>query len=194
MREKYIYLTSVDGLFHEMYRPSELPSKCTVAPIINSTIDSAAYFWAEILDEATVRDMINTIVSAKKEELYRISYQNIISSNPELFFEKVMFAKNSIVEQANTPLEYYSYIETLNIYCNIYCSIYHPGCQLTIQDGFVLNESSSKYIFKQSLALDKNPYIKFAREVIIPSLQQAAPMILFFSGKPSLFSHAYLDT
>ncbi len=187
MREKYIYLTSADGLFHEMYRPSELPSKCTVAPIISSGIDASACFWAEIFDKETVRDVINIIVSAQKEELQRISYQNIVSSNPKLFFEKVMLAKDSIVEQSNTPLEYYSYIETLNIYCHIYCSIYHPGCQLTIQDGFVLNESSSKYIYEQCLALDKNPYLRFAREVIIPSLQQIAPMVIFFSGKPSLF-------
>jgi len=187
-----VILLPACGLYDELYDPK--PTALYKAkPEINShgCLDANTLFWATILSDENIK--LTTTHFCERFPLLNcnsISHRAVLA-DPSAFISRLQTARLKIVDHGNTPQEFYSYLETLNIFCNIYAKLNHDGFYFNIQSGWQLNEISSEEIYENCLDSAKNPYLDFIQTVLLPILTQVNLKVIFLSGRPGYFSFAF---
>lgn len=180
------------GLYQEFYDPApELllnPQKILENP---NFLDANSLFWAEILSESTIDDVAQRAYKRfANDEQAPLQYR-VAAWAPETFAERVRMARVKAADQNIRSQQFFSCVETLNIYCSIYSHLVGEYPYLfTVQSGWHLPEDSSKEIFQTCLDDECNPYLSFLTSTILPIVERAAPKIVFLSGRPGYFSFA----
>lgn len=188
----YMTINCVSGLYQEFYYPTPELLVCPANSVNHQEqLDANSLFWSDILSQTTI-DMVLKQASAHfdKSKTIPIPFKALIA-DPTGFAKRVFNAKTRVTDQGLSPQEFFSYVETLNIYCSLYTSIIDVYTSpFSIQSGWLLNEDSSESTFENCLDEKQNPYLAFIKSKILPAVEAAQPKVVFLSGRPGYFSFA----
>ena len=188
----YLMIVPVCGLYQEFYQP--IPeSLIHIEKVSNSQgfLDANSLYWANILSQATVEHIIKlAIAGLAASKNIPLAFRAALAE-PKAFVTRVLDAKIHVADQGITPKQFFSHVETLNIYCALYANVIGKSpVPFTIQSGWLLQEDSSKEIYQNCLNEKQNPYLSFINSVVLPKVKTAQPSVVFLSGQPGYFSFA----
>ena len=187
-----ISIFPTSGLHRELYYPTPEWNNCSEQVEHNpSFIDANSLFWDEVLSKSMISKVVSMAVQRfTTPETIPIPFRAIIS-DAKTFQARVALSKSMIVDQSLSPQQFFSHLETLNLYCALYAAMLENyNAPFTIQNGWLLPEDSSETIFYDCLSKEKNPYLDFVRKTIIPIVEKAKPKVVFLLGRPNFFSCA----
>ena len=81
-------------------------------------------------------------------------------------------------------------METFSIVCNIYSEYVFKPHRLTIQNGFETNNYSASQIYYDCLDEQKNPYLHFVKQYVLPQIREALAPVVFIDGVPTFYNMA----
>ena len=180
---KKLYINTIGGFHNEFYTPTYISNDKIV--IKNEYLDINTIFWNEIFNENNIKSVIDLL--AENDELQHSSYQNMsIANDSNLFINNVLYAREKICDQGNSPQVFFQHLETMQALCDLYSFFYFQPYKLTIDQGLNFNELSSKVISDVSLNPSLNPLYGWIKNKILPIILDYNPDIIFFEGKPSV--------
>lgn len=178
-------VSNIGGLFHEMFEPE---SKLTQdIEIRNGFLDATSCFWAKHLETSSVRRLIKILKMNISREQYRLPQYLSIISDEDNFVNRVQQIPKILSNPDVTPQAFFAQLETMGILCKLYSDFVYSPISLTVQNGFVLNEFSSKEIYENCLNPRKNPYFLFVEDNVMPLIHKYNPNIIFLHGKISFY-------
>lgn len=181
----YITVLPPNGLYRELYDPSPEFLSSSFGAVVNGVLDANTIFWADILSEETILATMRESSQMEKSAPLPIKAAYY---DHQSFARRIAEATMKVADQGISPQKFFSYVESLNIYCNIYTRLADGNFSLTVQNGFSLNEDSSKELFENCLDKEQNPYLDLLIKKIIPELKQHEPKVVFLAGRPGYFS------
>lgn len=180
------------GLYREFYHPSpELLISPEKIKTSLDNLDANSLFWCDVFSDRKIKE-VTTLALEHYSNLGEIPISiKAAVSDPLKFVARVLEARVHVVDQGLSPRKFFSYLETLNIYCAVYAStVTEYKIPFTVQGGWMLEEDSSIRLFDTCLDSTQNPYLIFIQEVILPIVEKANPKVVFFVGRPGYFSFA----
>lgn len=177
----YMRISSVKGLFHEFYKPVLKGLFTKKLEINENELDATDFFWSMIFDVENIKQVINKIVPSSIKSF-------AIVANVELFIKQVEKAKKNICNPEITSQEFFCYLETLSIICDLYSKYIFLPHRLNIQNGFETDCSSAFQVYRNCLRDNKNPYLHFIVNYIMPHIRATVPTIIFIDGMPTLYN------
>lgn len=178
-------LYPITGLYQELYNPDFLSMSESLGS--NNDIDVFkninSYFWSKILSEETI-DSLLEILNERKDIIPDINFKyKAVLNNPNFFKKNVLNAVSILSAHSATKREFFSYLETLQIFCNMYSEFLSNPFSLTIQDGFDVNEVSSEMLINNALNPSKNPYYSFLEKNCKSVIIDSNPKLIWIRGK-----------
>lgn len=189
---KSLMILPVCGLYQEFYRPApELLANTEKAVTSQGLLDANSLFWADILSQKAVEKTLSLAAeSFAGSEHIPLPFRAAMAA-PEAFIGRVLDAKIRVADQGITPRRFFSYVETLNMYCALYANVIGKcSVPFTIQSGWLLQEDSSEEVYQNCLNEEQNPYLGFINSTVLPIIKTAPPSLVFLSGRPGYFSFA----
>lgn len=185
MKELTIYnLTGwMNGLFDISLKDQVFYSK-------NKYFNINNYFWNELFSKTTLS---NTLADAKKVFSVNDNVSDKVLAainNSDLFSQMVLEAVTKIKSLPLEEKEIFNYLETIQIYCDIYSSLNSSAFKLSIDSGYVCDNSNSKYLYQNCISKNYNPYLEFIEEKVIPVILQSNYEIIWFEGRISIATFA----
>lgn len=188
----FITIAPPCGLYQEFYNPvPELMLDSKKILEHPNYVDANSLFWAEILSEITIDEVAQ---QAHKRfapwEQAPVQYR-VAGWAPEAFAARVRKASVEAADQGTGVEQFFSAVETLNIYCSLYAYLLgkYPY-PFTVQSGWCLQEDSAQEIFQACLDDGYNPYLGFLTSTVLPVVENKNPKIVFLTGRPGYFSFA----
>lgn len=182
---KVLRVCGIGGLFHEMFRPE--PNLCENLEIKNDLLDATSCFWAKHLEINSIQKLVNLLKINIEGEPYQSPQYLSIIANKDIFINRILKTPEILSNAEITPQEFFSQLEVVGILCKLYSDFVYPPFSLTLQDGFVLEESSSKEIYERCLNPRENPYFSFVADTVMPLIYEEDPDIIFLQGKISYY-------
>ncbi|MBR5041355.1 MAG: radical SAM protein [Clostridiales bacterium] len=185
MKELNIY--SISGLYYEYYDLDYSTIACNAGE--KSILENVnGFFWKEVFSD----DAINTILSCLQKETRRLKNNKFraVANNPKRFVENVKDALYKTSFHDLNMKEFFSALETLNIYCELYSEYISYPHVLTLEDGFKVNEMDSRNMIEIAMNASRNPYYKFLNSGAFEELKNQNPDIIWMRGKIRLSSLA----
>ena len=187
MSISYLYISPVGGICNEMYNPyPRVFEHSNTVTIRNHRLDANNHFWSLILNEGNIKKLLNDI---NTEDRF-IPWKKSAITNKKLFITRISYAKEHICDDALTPQEFFSILETLNQLCILYSEYKFYPIQLSLQDGFLLETMNSRFLWENALNPSKNPYLPYIKKYIMPTITNEKPNIVFLEGRPSFYTFA----
>lgn len=185
-----LWILGVTGLYQEFYQPDtraiDLPNE-KIRTIDQKILDSGRIFWNTILQRERVIKVVNALENNIHNPRNQIPQFLCIVADKGKFINDVLDYRVSICDQGIGPKNFFMKLETFAILCELYSRFeYHPF-QLSIQNGFLLNEVSSKEIVYNCQSFAHNPHIAFINDVILPLVLDYSPDVIFCVGRISYF-------
>ncbi len=184
---KPLWLLGVTGLYQEFYQPDTKSLLTPNTKINENFLDSGGIFWSSLLQTERVVKVVNSLEkNIHNPKHQRPQFLGIIA-NKDKFISDVVDYRISICDQGISPAQFFSKLETLSILCELYSLFEFYPFQLSLQNGFLLNEVSAKELIFNSLTISHNPYLAFINESIIPLIMDYYPDVIFCMGRISYF-------
>lgn len=179
----YIRILPVGGLFHEFYNPLPNGLSTTALNLNKNELDATNLFWTHIFDTKNIERIIDKIVPLSPKYI-------AIVSDADTFIKQIEIAKNSVCNSDVTVKEFFCYLETFSIVCKIYSEYVFNPHRLTIQNGFEVNNYSASQIYHDCLDNQKNPYLNFIRQYVLPQIRKSSVPVVFIDGAPTFYNMA----
>lgn len=179
----YIRISSVGGLFHEFYNPTPNGLSTVALNLNENELDATNLFWTHIFDTRNIERVIDKIVPLSPKYI-------AITSNPNAFIKQVEIAKNFVCNPGITARDFFRYVETFSIVCKIYSEYVFKPHRLTIQNGFETKNYSASQIYSNCLDAQKNPYLNFIRQYVLPQIRKSLAPVIFIDGAPTFYNMA----
>ncbi len=183
---KTLRIPDICGLFYEMFEPK---SNFTATPpnVVDGILDGNSYFWASIFNKERISKLLEELeMNITRDEYDIVQYRSILASK-KIFISKCMSIPELLCNDSDTPQKFFSGLELSTILCKLYSDFEFYPFNLNIQEGFSLNQMSSKTIYDNCLNKKKNPYLSFIKKNILPVLQKYSPDIIFIQGQMSFY-------
>lgn len=172
------------GLFEELYKP-DLGS-LAIEPLCPNgrwSLERAnGLFWAQLLSESALRSLLERVQTKYCYTSCNIPQYEAVLQNPDLFIRKVSQAPTALANQGSTPYAFFSALETLTVLCNLYSEFVYSPFKLTVDDGFLLDDYSSKRLVEDCLSSISNPYLDFLGKNSWPVLEAMKPDLVWMLG------------
>lgn len=182
---KTLRVSNIGGLFHEMFDPS--PSLDMNLAIQNGFLDASSFFWAKHLEKGAIQQLVQIL----KLNITRTPYQTpqylSVNADAAAFIERIQRIPEVLSDPQITPQSFFAQLETLEILCKLYSDFIYFPISLHIQNGFNLDETSSKDIYDHCLNPKENPYFSFTAYNVMPLIYEYDPDIIFLQGKVSYY-------
>lgn len=178
-------LYPITGLYQELYNPDLLSMSEPLGSEDNIDVfkNINSYFWSKILSNETV-DYLIEILSQQKDLVLKNKPKYIAVLNNPIFFKKMVLESASMLASHSlSKKEFFSYLETLQIFCSLYSDFISNPFNLTIQEGFEVNEVSSRELIENALNPSKNPYYDFLEKNCKNIILKANPSLIWIRGK-----------
>ena len=179
----YIRIASLGGIFHELYNPTPNGLSVATLNVMEDELDATNFFWTHIFDTKNIKRIVDKIVPSSPKYIS-------IAADVDTFIKQVELAKKFICNSDITVKDFFRYVETLSIVCKIYSEYIFTPPRLTIQNGFETKNYSASQIYHACLDDQKNPYLNFVRQYVLPQILEALPPVLFISGAPTFYNMA----
>ena len=182
MVEMNIY--PITGLYQELYNPDLLSMAEPIGDDegIGVLKNINSFFWAKILSEETIDLLLNIISEKRKHSTFNLKYE-AVANNPKYFKKSVLEAAIVLSSHSLTQKEFFSYLETLQIFCNMYSEYISNPFTLTIEDGFDVDEISSETMINNALNPSQNPYYSFLKDNCKQIILEKKPNLIWLRGK-----------
>lgn len=175
-------VSSIGGLYHEFFDPD--PTLLNdVGMVKNSRLDGTGVFWNSFFKRHRIESVINALKSNPHVEPWQRPQYCAILADPQQFLERAMNAPVDICAPSCTLRHFFSCLETMTILCQLYSDFETAPFRLSLENGYQLDSCSSKVLYQQSLHPQANPYLPFIDQSILPTIEKAAPDILFLEGR-----------
>lgn len=183
---KKIYINNLGGLYDELYNPDYF-YRTNIKDVKNEFLDANTIFWHNILDLNNISYIVDLLIENKQTTTNETYRDLSIITNPNLFIQNVLQARDHICNQGITQQEFFRYIETLEILCDLYSRYYFSPYKLSLEQGIEFDEISSRKILQIAVNPSINPLYTWIHNNIFPILREYEPDIVFFEGRPSVF-------
>ena len=180
---RYIRILSVGGLFHEFYNPLPTGLSITALNLSENELDATNLFWTYIFDTENIKRIIDRIVPSSPKYI-------AIVSDTDTFIKQIEIAKDSICKPDISVKDFFRYLEIFSIVCKIYSEYVFNPHRLTIQNGFETNNYSATQIYHDCLDNQKNPYLNFIRQYVLPKIRNSLAPVVFIDGAPTFYNMA----
>lgn len=179
---KELNLYSISGLYYEYYDLNYTKGNLKIGEKGSESLCNInAFFWKNIFSDENFKKIYKCL-DQNKERI--VEHKHIAAlNNWEIFVKKV---KEAIYISSFHDLdqkEFFSAIETLNIYCSLYSEYISYPFKLTLEDGFDVNEISTDFMMDIALNPTKNPYYDFINEFCKDIILEQNPDVIWFWGK-----------
>lgn len=186
MNESYVY--PIGGLFAECHEVDYEAFRTAARPDPESAHALRSLnnlWWRELLSEGQIEQTLCALSEYLVDGVPAPVAWEAAAACPDVFMNEVLEAPLRLSRQALGPRESFRALETLSSYADIYsCVRSHPH-QLTIQEGYALNEIDSLAIRRARLSDVRNPYLRFLREYALPYFEARQPDLVWLIGRPS---------
>lgn len=182
---KVLRIRNIDGLFHEMFDP--IPNLNQNIEIRNGYLDATSSFWAKHLERSSLQQLIQILKLNIQREKYQLPQYLSVVSDENSFIQHVLKVPELLSAPELSPQNFFAQLEVMGILCNLYSDFIYSPFKLTVQDAFVLDESSSKSIYDHCLNPCENPWFSFVSENVLPLVYQYNADIIFLQGKISYY-------
>lgn len=178
----FLRVSSVGGLYHEFFNPN--PNLLNeVLEVKNSRLDANGTFWSGFFKQTRIETIIDILKNNAHAKLWQRPQYHAILSDPQQFIERAVNAPLEICSPSCTPRRFFSCLETMTIVCQLYSDFETAPFQLSLEEGYCLDNCSSELLYQQSLHPATNPYLSFVNQIILPVVEKATPDILFLEGR-----------
>ena len=183
VRELNLY--PIVGLYQELYNPDFLsmseplgnPDGIDMLKNINSC------FWSEILSENTI-DRVIKLLEIRQKYIPDTDFKiKAVLKKPHFFKKQLTISVGNLATHSLSPQEFFSYLETLKIYCSVYSDFVSAPYRLSIEDGFDLDESNFDNLLRIACTPAINPYYDFLQRQCKEIIRKAKPQIVWLRGK-----------
>lgn len=182
---KILRLKGINGLYDELYKPNPYCLDEISINIHDGILDMGQFFWAEILSDKSVINLLNIVKHNINDNNLSPQILSAIADE-NLFLHNVKMAKVFLCDQGRTPQEFFSYVETLSILCSMYNQFVYGDKELTVNNGFFIDETSSKDLYLNCCNPTENPMANWIIDNIIPVILNYEPDIIFCDGRPTI--------
>ena len=186
-RMESLWIRDIGGLYHELFDMDVNTPLTSSLKIKGNYLDASNYFWGKLFKRERIITLIDIMRMNLHSEFYSCPQYLAINENVEAFLNKIIDAPTRIHAANISPQEFFSELEAITILCKLYSDFEYAPFQLSLQDGFVLEASSSQDIFEKSLNPTQNPYLHFVHNEIIPIIIECSPNVIFLSGRVSYY-------
>jgi hypothetical protein len=187
---KPLWIRNVTGLYQEFFQPDPRGMKSPVNLIYNNVLDAGLAFWRSLFVPERISRVIDILENNMVGEEYQVPQFLAILADKDSFISRCTDHSTSVCDNNLSDRDFFGKLETLAILCQLYSKFeFHPF-ELSLQNGFLLNEVSTKEIIQHCLNYRRNPYLSFTQEVVIPKIMEYSPSIIFLCGRVGYFSTA----
>lgn len=179
----YLRISYLGGMFHEFYNPTPNGLSVTTLDVIEHTLDATNFFWSHIFDQKNIKRIADKIIPSLPKYI-------AIVADVDAFIAQVEIAKKNICNSDITAKDFFRYVETFSIVCKIYSEYIFAPHRLTIQNGFETKNYSATQIYHNCLDEQKNPYLNFIMQYVLPKITESLPSVLFIDGAPTFYNMA----
>ena len=187
---KPLWLIGVSGLYQEFYQPDTQALISKINKIKKYILDSGIIFWRTLLQPEKIKNLVNALEENIHNPIHQIPQFLGVVGNRDKFISNVLDYRISICDQGIGPKQFFKKIETLAILCELYSRFEFFPFQLSIQNGFLLDDVSAKEIVYNCQSISHNPYITFINDEILPLIYGYSPDVIFCTGRISYFNIA----
>ena len=165
-----------------MYEPSlqELQYECLDASDPESLRHVNGLFWHELLQPKMVASAIKILDDKQRGDKEEEVFSRILE-DPEQFIAQVKNAPEIIANLNSGLTRFGDSITVLSALCLLYSTCVFPSHVLTLQNGFIVDETSSKNLYEKALTPD-NPYLTFLQKHCFPLISQNKADIAWIHG------------
>jgi len=182
MRIKELHFHAIQGLFREFFEPSLKELKIKSLDLnTNSLIHANGLFWNKLLSRKKIRSAIELLADKYKDIPCDKIYYAAILEKPDLFIKFIESIPEKIANHATDEQSFFNCIETLSILCKLYSDTLFSPHELTVQDGFFIDETSSLTLLKTGLTKE-NPYFDFLVSECFPVIAANPAEIAWIHG------------
>ena len=170
------------GLFDELYNPCKMDLVLTPLRGANDLYRVNGLFWGQLLSNARIDEVIGHLQDKHAHSHPTDIKEAAILANPALFKRRLNSAIDEIVDQSTPEPLFFGAIESINILCKLYSDMVFYPYTITVADGFIVNEYSSKDLIVTCLLPGKNPYLPFLRATCFPIIAESDAEIAWIHG------------
>lgn len=141
-------------------------------------------FWEKHLKKIKLESLINLASDRFCYSPCETPQFRAVLDNPELFLKQMEQALNRLDRPVLSEQKFFTAMESLTILCNMYSDFLYKPFRLTIDQGFLLNETDTRVLVKECLSPVTNPYYKFIIKNLWPIIETIQPGIIWMLGPP----------
>ncbi|MDX3849714.1 radical SAM protein [Streptomyces sp. AK02-01A] len=191
MRQLFLY--PITGLYNECHDVDYVALRDAAPPASGDhgalrTVNNL--WWRQALEPKAVRatvDMLGDWLRPGSE--HPAAWEAIVAA-PQKFVDEVVRAPQSMVDLGAGPRAAFRALETLQLYVDIHSATVGHPFELSLQEGYVLNELSSLELIRAALSPSRNPYLPFLREFVFPVIEDSPPDLAWIVGRIKLSTMA----
>ncbi|HTU12429.1 MAG TPA: radical SAM protein [Allosphingosinicella sp.] len=190
-------LYPLTGLFDECHN-IDLQGLISAVPPVLSGPESLRnlnnLWWSKATSLETLNESVRRLQLRHSAAEPDALHHRIILEDPRLFIDGVQRAIATLADLGAGPKRLFAALETLQIFCNVYTDTISWPFSLSLQEGLVVNELSSKALLTDALDVMNNPYLEFIEANAAPVIAAAKADLMWIVGqiKMSTFTMARL--
>lgn len=191
MQETYVY--PITGLYDECHHVDFVALERAQVPQPNDPYSFRQLndlWWQRLLQADVVADTVDRLRAWMQPGVDAPIAWSAIAASPSTFVTEVVEAPRRLVDLGAGPRSAFRAIEALSLYANIHSNVVSRPYELSLQEGYVVNELSSLELTRAGLNPSLNPYLTFLEQNAFPALEASRPDILWLVGRIRLSTFA----
>lgn len=192
---RQLNLHALSGLFYECHRvdPVGLANAAPPTPDgVNCLAGLNDLWWRQAMAQESVDGIISALEGRYAVHDPEVGIHAAVLANPGAFKERLADAPWRLAHLDSEAPETFAALEILNQFCLLYSDFVANPHSLSLQEGLLANELSSKALALESLDRQANPYLPFLEDFAFPVVREAAADLCWIIGplKISTFAMA----
>ena len=196
IKELNLYLLT--GLFMEL-QMADFNKKSVVNSLVldgkQSLRKANRLYRAKLLSPLELESLMDLGADKFRHTPCYIPQSQAVLDNPDQFLDQIETSLKILSRPLVSEQKFFSSMEILTILCNIYSDFLYNPFRLTIDQGFLLNETDTRILVSGCLNPITNPYFPFIEKYSRPIIQTIQPDVILALGQPtySAFAMALME-
>ncbi|MFA5905652.1 MAG: hypothetical protein WC836_17100, partial [Desulfobacula sp.] len=190
---KELNLYPLAGLFMDLQKADFHKLSAGLPPVLEgkkSLKNMNSLFWANHLASQKLLFLIDLVKDRYRYSPCYIPQFQAVLNNPALFLNRVENSVHELSQPIVSEQIFFSSMECLTILCNLYSDFVYTPFRLTIDQGFLLNETDIRSLANGCLSPVTNPYYNFIKDYCRPIIETMQPGVIWSYGQPTFSTFA----